>query len=218
VGYVGWKSHKDGKPRMEVVRAVTQELTFQTLASLLIPTVIIHTGVHQTQKLLKNNKNMTLVKWGPSAVGMALIPLMPFIDHPMEHAVEACFEKMWPLCDEIPQPVENQEPTAHADITSVGSKPPAAVAQPKVASPSAAAVPDSPDGSKQTASEQNQVAAVQARGTKSLNSKLQLEESSGTCAEKCPPQEHQLCGTSCKVTVGVILASVLVVAINKTGK
>ena len=66
VGYVGWKSHKDGKPRMEVVRAVTQvyflndhqfmllshmllsqELTFQTLASLLIPTVIIHTGVHQ---------------------------------------------------------------------------------------------------------------------------------------------------------------------------
>lgn len=88
----------------------------------------------------------------------------------------------------------------------------------QVASPSAAAVPDSPDGSKQTASEQNQVAAVQARGTKSLNSKLQLEESSGTCAEKCPPQEHQLCGTSCKVTVGVILASVLVVAINKTGK
>ena len=120
---------------------------------------------------------MTLVKWGPSAVnhfkhafhsfvtvswllfhschdppvpqvGMALIPLMPFIDHPMEHAVEAwclpacihkfvhmmllwccSFEKMWPLCDEIPQPVENQEPTAHADITSVGSKPPAAVAQ-----------------------------------------------------------------------------------------
>ena len=28
--------------------------------------------------------------------GLALIPLMPYIDHPVEHAIDVGFEKAWP--------------------------------------------------------------------------------------------------------------------------
>ena len=28
--------------------------------------------------------------------GLALIPLMPYIDHPVEHVIDVAFEKAWP--------------------------------------------------------------------------------------------------------------------------
>ena len=37
-----------------------------------------------------------VVKWGPSAVGLGLIPLMPLLDPPAEHVLEAVFDQVWP--------------------------------------------------------------------------------------------------------------------------
>ena len=31
-----------------------------------------------------------------TCAGLALIPLMPYIDHPVEHVIDVGFEKAWP--------------------------------------------------------------------------------------------------------------------------
>jgi len=60
------------------------------IASLLVPTVIIHTAVHKATHVFEKSPKPMLAKWGPCGVGLALIPLMPFIDHPMEWLIEEC--------------------------------------------------------------------------------------------------------------------------------
>lgn len=57
--------------------------------------VIIHTAVSKSGKLFK--KLGTFTKWGPSAVGISLIPMMPLIDHPVEGVIDAAFDKYLPL-------------------------------------------------------------------------------------------------------------------------
>jgi len=146
VGYVGWKAHGEGKDNSEIGRAVTLEFSFQVLASLLMPTVIIHTAVHQSQKLLKNNKSAVLARWGPCLLGLALIPAMPYLDHPVEHAIETGFNMLWPeedseVAKEKTPPQESQaEPTILPPPPSVAvsaSTVPAAPVRP----PAALAVP-----------------------------------------------------------------------------
>ena len=66
----------------------------QFIASLAVPTIIIHTAVHETSKAFKKAPKSWprfIPKYGPSAVGLALIPGMPLVDPPIERAVEgAC--------------------------------------------------------------------------------------------------------------------------------
>ena len=38
-----------------------------------------------------------VVKWGPSAIGLGLIPLMPLLDPPAEHVLETAFDAVWPV-------------------------------------------------------------------------------------------------------------------------
>ena len=64
-----------------------------------MPAVIIHSAVHQAHDLFAREAFSTyprVVKWGPSAVGLGLIPLMPLLDPPAEHVLEAVFDKVWP--------------------------------------------------------------------------------------------------------------------------
>jgi len=37
-----------------------------------------------------------VARWIPSLVGLACIPLMPYIDVPVEHLIDAGFERVWP--------------------------------------------------------------------------------------------------------------------------
>jgi len=99
VAWVGYKASQDGKTSTEVARAATQEFTFQGIASLALPTVIIHTAVHQSQKLFVKSVNATLARWGPCFVGLSLIPLMPYLDEPCEHGIEMFFDAVWPTKD-----------------------------------------------------------------------------------------------------------------------
>jgi len=143
-GYVGWKAHQQGKQNSEIGRAVTLEFTFQVLASLLMPTVIIHTAVHQSQKLLKNNRSAVLARWGPCLIGLALIPAMPYLDHPVERAIESGFNALWPEQDSEdpkvetlptePQPEPQPAPTVAVSPVEVApNRPPAALAVPVAA-------------------------------------------------------------------------------------
>ena len=61
-----------------------QTATFQLLASILAPFVVIHTSVDLAKKALKSAP-AALARHGPTAIGLACIPLLPLVDHPIEH-------------------------------------------------------------------------------------------------------------------------------------
>ena len=106
VGYVLYDAGSDVKRKMdaghstEVLLATgTYKLVFHGLVSLAMPAVIIHSAVHQAHDLFAReafSKMPRVVKWGPSAVGLGLIPLMPLLDPPAEHVLEAVFDQIWP--------------------------------------------------------------------------------------------------------------------------
>jgi len=72
VVYNGYKASQHGE---DVKRAVAHTTVFQLVASLLVPVAVIHTVVHQTQRLTKRVGRFT--KWGPSIAGLACVPLLP---------------------------------------------------------------------------------------------------------------------------------------------
>lgn len=81
---------------MATARAGTETLLFQLLASIAVPSLIIHSAVHFTQKMTKTSGG-PLQRYAPTVVGLAIIPILPFtIDHPIEHAIDVGFTKVWP--------------------------------------------------------------------------------------------------------------------------
>jgi fission process protein 1 len=97
VGYKGYTAKNEGKQGAELADIIGQETVFQLVASLLLPGIIIHTGVHQTQKLLKARQARPFLQsWAPSLVGLGLIPAMPLVDHPCEMLLEKGFHELHP--------------------------------------------------------------------------------------------------------------------------
>lgn len=97
--YSGYGKHQAGHSQEVVVATCAHTAVFQGLASLVLPAVIIHTVVHQTQHALEKPsfaKMPRVVKWGPSVVGLVLIPFLPLIDPPVEYVCDALFDKAWP--------------------------------------------------------------------------------------------------------------------------
>ena len=78
----GVKASDGGASSAEVTRLCSQTAVFQGLASIAAPFVAIHSQVHLFQKLLRNTP---AAKHGPTVAGLALIPLLPLVDHPIEH-------------------------------------------------------------------------------------------------------------------------------------
>jgi fission process protein 1 len=99
VGLSVYKEHNESLEKEDynnrVGRAGVETLTFQLFASLLVPSLIIHTAVHQAQNMAKKSTG-NLARYGPTALGLAIIPTLPFtIDSPIEHFIEEGFDKMW---------------------------------------------------------------------------------------------------------------------------
>jgi len=96
-----------GSPPMAVLRTGVHALTFQSIASVLVPSVIIHQVVHSADNLTKRFPKFMaggmVARWLPSLVGLAFIPLMPFIDEPVEHLIDKGFDKAWPKADAPPE-------------------------------------------------------------------------------------------------------------------
>jgi len=70
----------------DFVRAGMYAAMFQSFGSMIFPALIIHTIVHQSEKhIFKNVKAPSLQRWGPTSLGLGIVPFLPFIcDEPVE--------------------------------------------------------------------------------------------------------------------------------------
>jgi fission process protein 1 len=98
-GFHQWQhTPADGR---KILDKVTRTFTFQLLASVALPFLIIHKSVSVSGRLLQRYvapKYTTVHKWAPSAVGLGLIPALPVaVDHPVEQAVDWAFNTFDPL-------------------------------------------------------------------------------------------------------------------------
>ena len=80
--------------RADVLNAAVDSLLWQSLASVVVPGLVINKTVKATTWALQRRNLQKLPasfrRWGPSAVGLALIP---FIVHPIDDAVDSSMNR-----------------------------------------------------------------------------------------------------------------------------
>ena len=102
VADVAWETYKVNKTGknslghpMTVTQMVVERSTFQLVASLALPAIIIHSAVDIAKHVTKRIGRFQ--KWGPSVFGLAVIPLLPvFLDEPAEKGIEWVFSQYGP--------------------------------------------------------------------------------------------------------------------------
>jgi fission process protein 1 len=86
------------------------------------PMLTIHSIVKYSAYGFKNVKNVKVRAWGPTLLGLGVVPFLPFIfDEPIEHIVDKVFEPIEERIsekvarighnkagDDLPLPVEDQ--------------------------------------------------------------------------------------------------------------
>lgn len=77
VSYEGYKEYKNGSDKKEIARTVLERSLFQSIASMALPAFTIHTQVNIFKKVFK--KVGKFQKWGPTAMGFAVIPFIPYL-------------------------------------------------------------------------------------------------------------------------------------------
>ncbi|KAG8715428.1 hypothetical protein FRC11_004207 [Ceratobasidium sp. 423] len=102
VGYETYKAKRQGPSAIEAANfseptrlsiLATQRAVFQSVASMGLPAVTIHTMVKLATKAFVNVKNVRVKAWGPTFTGLAIVPFLPYMyDHPVEHATERTFD------------------------------------------------------------------------------------------------------------------------------
>ncbi|KAL8698376.1 MAG: hypothetical protein Q9201_006611 [Fulgogasparrea decipioides] len=82
-------------PALEDYRTVmAQRAVFQSIASMGLPAFTIHSIVRYSGRALKTAKNTRIRTYGPIGLGLAAVPLLPYMfDRPVETAVEWTFHK-----------------------------------------------------------------------------------------------------------------------------
>jgi fission process protein 1 len=81
-----------------LARIVFERTLFQSIATMALPALTIHTCVHQAQKhLFKNTTNPRIKHLGPTVMGMCVVPFLPFMyDHPVERVLGVFMRNVWP--------------------------------------------------------------------------------------------------------------------------
>jgi mitochondrial fission process protein 1 len=101
IGYSSYMANKLHPSNPDFVKdRAARATSFQLIGSVGLPFLIIHTAVAQSAKFFtKHASQLKHVRmWGPSGVGLAIIPLLPtFVDHPVEQAVDYVFDKWNPF-------------------------------------------------------------------------------------------------------------------------
>ncbi|KAK0190762.1 mitochondrial 18 KDa protein-domain-containing protein [Armillaria mellea] len=102
VAYESYKAHRRGPSAIEAAHfseptrlglVAVQRATFQSIASMGLPALTIHTIVKQTKKAFVNVQNPKLKAWGPTLSGLAVVPALPYLyDHPVEAATDRAFD------------------------------------------------------------------------------------------------------------------------------
>ncbi|GAA5867041.1 hypothetical protein JCM3774_003765 [Rhodotorula dairenensis] len=70
---------------------------FQSVASMLLPSLTIHSIVKYTALFIKKRgiQNIRVRQWLPSALGLGTIPFLPFLfDEPVEHLTDSTFDRL----------------------------------------------------------------------------------------------------------------------------
>ncbi|KIM19916.1 hypothetical protein M408DRAFT_334222 [Serendipita vermifera MAFF 305830] len=103
VGYEAYKAYRRGPTALEredgfsertrIGMVAVQRAVFQSIASMALPALTIHTVVAQSARLWKNAANPRVKAWGPTLTGLACVPALPYIfDHPVEKATDRTFD------------------------------------------------------------------------------------------------------------------------------
>mmetsp|Transcript_12276 Transcript_12276/g.24353 ORF Transcript_12276/g.24353 Transcript_12276/m.24353 type:complete len:439 (+) Transcript_12276:396-1712(+) len=80
-----------------LMRGTLLEVIFQVVANLIIPTGLVHLLVHYCHEALeKLDVEGFVANWGPTSLGLAVIPFLPLMDPFLEHAIEKSFNSVWP--------------------------------------------------------------------------------------------------------------------------
>ncbi|KAL8951074.1 MAG: hypothetical protein Q9222_002914 [Ikaeria aurantiellina] len=110
-------------PAIEDYRAVmVQRALFQGIASMGLPAFTIHSIVRYSGRALKGAKNMRIRTYGPIGLGLAAVPLLPYMfDQPVETAVEWTFHKAFERIGG-PEAVAHTPETGRSDILQEQSK------------------------------------------------------------------------------------------------
>ncbi|ABN64991.2 predicted protein [Scheffersomyces stipitis CBS 6054] len=67
---------------------------FQSIASMGLPAFTIHSAVRYSSILFKNTSISALRTYGPVAIGLGIVPVLPYIfDEPVEKAVDWVFDR-----------------------------------------------------------------------------------------------------------------------------
>jgi fission process protein 1 len=94
-GYSAWKQ---GNNSSDITRSVVERSIFQSVASMGLPALTIHTTVRVFSSVFK--KVGKYQKWGPTMMGLAVVPFLPIYDHPVEHTLDYLFARFWPKSSE----------------------------------------------------------------------------------------------------------------------
>ncbi|KAK9457340.1 mitochondrial 18 KDa protein-domain-containing protein [Dipodascopsis uninucleata] len=108
VGYEGYKSYlkateydaaklRDEKltnDRPNWMLTIFHRGVFQSIASMGLPALTIHSTVRYSGRALKNSKSVRLRTYGPVGLGLLVVPALPYLfDEPVEHAIDWVFDK-----------------------------------------------------------------------------------------------------------------------------
>ncbi|KAJ7937327.1 mitochondrial 18 KDa protein-domain-containing protein [Mycena leptocephala] len=101
VSYESYKAHRRGPTPLEAAHfsepvrigmTAVERATFQSIASMALPALTIHTAVKQAKKAFDRVQSPRLRTWGPTFTGLAIVPVLPYLfDHPVEHVTERVF-------------------------------------------------------------------------------------------------------------------------------
>ncbi|KAF7731567.1 hypothetical protein EC973_009331 [Apophysomyces ossiformis] len=106
VSYEAYKAIHAGKDNAIVATIATKRAIFQSLASMILPMMTIHSVVKYSSQMFRNVKRPTVRLWGPTALGLAVVPFLPYLfDHPVETFVDRIFE---PIDKRVAPPLEHQ--------------------------------------------------------------------------------------------------------------
>jgi len=98
VGFHAYNEYKLGSDSKQIGVTALHAAVFQSIASMAIPTIGIHTVVHYSHTMMHHQEQIpkAIRRFGPSGLGLCCIPLLPLVDEPVEHAVDYIFNQVFP--------------------------------------------------------------------------------------------------------------------------
>eukprot|EP00760_Papus_ankaliazontas_P004466 PhM_4_TR11905/c0_g1_i1/m.27170/K17981/MTFP1, MTP18; mitochondrial fission process protein 1 len=95
VSIAAYKEYEMGSDTTDITRTAVKQTLFNSIASMGLPAVTIHTAVHAAQKVFTRVGKYQ--KWGPTVCGLGIIPALPYMfDEPVEYALDTGFDAVWP--------------------------------------------------------------------------------------------------------------------------